>query len=48
MGPGQTMTLDVLFDAGETKTKKLDATVTPMVNPIVTTYGTLDCAAIGK
>ncbi|WP_460630840.1 DUF4012 domain-containing protein [Leifsonia lichenia] len=48
MGPGQTMTLDVLFDAGETKTKKLNATVTPMVNPIVTTYSTLDCAAIGK
>ncbi|MFJ8896237.1 DUF4012 domain-containing protein [Leifsonia sp. NPDC102414] len=48
MGPGQTMTLDVLFDAGETKTKKLNATVTPMVNPIVTSYGTLDCAAIGK
>lgn len=48
MGPGQTMTLDVLFDAGETKVKKLDATVTPMVNPIVTSYGTLSCTAIGK
>lgn len=48
MGPGQTMILDVLFDAGETPIKKLTADVTPTVNPTVTSYGTLDCAAIGK
>ncbi len=48
MGPGQTMVLDVLFDAGETPLKKLKADVTPTVNPTVAGYGTLDCKAIGK
>ncbi len=48
MAPGQTQTLDVLFDAGETPVKKLKATVTATVNPIVTSYGTLQCSAIGK
>lgn len=48
MGPGQTMILDVLFDAGTTPIKKLTAAVTPTVNPTVTSYGTLSCTAIGK
>ncbi|WP_431218680.1 DUF4012 domain-containing protein [Leifsonia xyli] len=48
MAPGQTMILDVLFDAGTTPVKKLHADVTPTVNPTVTSYGSLDCAAIGK
>lgn len=48
MGPGQTMVLDVLFDAGKTPIKKLNAWVTPMVNPIDVSYGTLSCTAIGK
>lgn len=48
MAPGQTVTLDVLFDAGTTATKKLHADVTPTVNPTKTAYTTLDCASIGK
>ena len=48
MAPGQTMTLDVLLDAGETPLKKLRAEVTPTVNPTVTGYGALDCTSIGK
>lgn len=48
MAPGQTQIFDVLFDAGETPTKKLSAWVTPTVNPTVTTYGTMDCGLAGK
>jgi hypothetical protein len=48
MAPGQTMIFDTLFDAGTTPVKKLQAEVTPTVNPTVTEYTTFDCSLIGK
>lgn len=48
MAPGQTVALDVLFDAGTTATKKLSASVTPTVNATKKAYTPLDCASIGK